>query len=673
MTQNHKIKPGSPGKGARRQTSIKDRSTILLFATRLAGKHRRPLVTNTLPLLNHIIGKQLSGMGRLGFDGSMVYREPGRALHQSFYTWLVESVLSLTVNKLKQSFEIWVNQAYTAQTLSNLENRIHFVVQPQIQAVRMQAEPQKVFLNQPARMMSTSLESHEVLRNVKSVLQTASTKDMSSHHTLLQARDVLYTVERSLQAIYASQTGEQHKQNFYLPSFQTIQPLLTNYAAMRASEIRRESDIYATNNSASQSSVLVARQQKQDAAIRAGESRYEFRMPFINIPASRSSVLVAQQQKHNSTVRDGEIRREFGIPVLNISTSQSRVLVAQQQKQDAKSKHFDSTQPHNRSWKEYIRSTTQDSYRTTSLELMSLAFSARDLAEKIEERYITNPLVGLAVTSRMAYVYEGVSGDGHRFPTAEFVSRSPGMKSDVAMRTSTSLHHRSSLHHPSLYRSSLYHLKSPAGRMRSDQLGPYKRYLHEQYRHEQYRQAGREIVSRWPVALTKIEKWLEQKKDSHFSLTSVKTSSGRPADRFLLNARRSGESGHHHENSFALLLNRELIARTTQAYNIITEDQQNRVFNKYSFLRREEQMRPPMQSYAFAQPVHPTLVDEHEVKRVQEKAVVEIVRKEVETLMKSKSPMTELSRFDYSRITDQVWFSLSRRLMMEKERLGHRY
>jgi len=58
---------------------------------------------------------------------------------------------------------------------------------------------------------------------------------------------------------------------------------------------------------------------------------------------------------------------------------------------------------------------------------------------------------------------------------------------------------------------------------------------------------------------------------------------------------------------------------------------------------------------------------------VQEKEVVDLVRKEVETLMKSGSPMTALSRADYSRITDHVWFSLSRRLMMEKERLGQRY
>jgi hypothetical protein len=117
-------------------------------------------------------------------------------------------------------------------------------------------------------------------------------------------------------------------------------------------------------------------------------------------------------------------------------------------------------------------------------------------------------------------------------------------------------------------------------------------------------------------------------------------------------------------------LDRELVATVARGYEPVGKERLVGVGTRLTFLRREEQMRHPPQSYAYAQPVRPVMEEEQVIKR--EREIVEIVRKEVETSINSRSLRAELSRADYSRITDQVWFSLSRRLMREKERLGHR-
>jgi hypothetical protein len=117
-------------------------------------------------------------------------------------------------------------------------------------------------------------------------------------------------------------------------------------------------------------------------------------------------------------------------------------------------------------------------------------------------------------------------------------------------------------------------------------------------------------------------------------------------------------------------LDRELVATVARVYEPVGKERLGGAGTRLTLLRREEQMRHPPQSYAYAQPVRPVMEEEQVIKR--EREIVEIVRKEVETSINSRSSMMELSRADYSRITDHVWFSLSRRLMREKERLGHR-
>jgi hypothetical protein len=133
-----------------------------------------------------------------------------------------------------------------------------------------------------------------------------------------------------------------------------------------------------------------------------------------------------------------------------------------------------------------------------------------------------------------------------------------------------------------------------------------------------------------------------------------------------------GENVNAGKETFALLMNQELVTRTVQSYENVSEGTQGAIFSEFTFLRKEDQMRPPMQSYAYARIMLPAIEEEQAINRVHEKDVIEIVRKEIETLMSSKSPIAGLSRTDYSRITDEVWSSLSRRLMIEKERLGRR-
>lgn len=144
-------------------------------------------------------------------------------------------------------------------------------------------------------------------------------------------------------------------------------------------------------------------------------------------------------------------------------------------------------------------------------------------------------------------------------------------------------------------------------------------------------------------------------------------SSARPAHREFVSRRPEALAGV--ERRFGS--NRELVATLSRSYELVSKERLVSVGAVFTSLRREEQLRCPPQSYAYAQPMRPVMEEEQVIKR--EREIVEIVRKEVETSINSRSSMTELTRADYSRITDHVWFSLSRRLMREKERLGHRY
>ena len=92
----------------------------------------------------------------------------------------------------------------------------------------------------------------------------------------------------------------------------------------------------------------------------------------------------------------------------------------------------------------------------------------------------------------------------------------------------------------------------------------------------------------------------------------------------------------------------------------------------FTVICRADRMEPPQLSYAFAQPMGSMAQEEHVVTKVHEKEVVKVVQQEVQSLMSSGSVVKYLSRTDYTHIADNVYSSLARRLLVEKERLGIR-
>jgi hypothetical protein len=93
---------------------------------------------------------------------------------------------------------------------------------------------------------------------------------------------------------------------------------------------------------------------------------------------------------------------------------------------------------------------------------------------------------------------------------------------------------------------------------------------------------------------------------------------------------------------------------------------------QFTVLRQEERLEPQPLHYAFAQPMRPMAQDEQVVTKVHEKEVVKVVQQEVQSLMSSGSLVKYLSRADYTHIADNVYSSLARQLLVERERLGMR-
>lgn len=308
-----------------------------------------------------------------------------------------------------------------------------------------------------------------------------------------------------------------------------------------------------------------------------------------------------------AATRAAEAGRQMGISVLSFAASTSRVFVAPQQN-DAGGN---------------VAPTR-----------------SRDTAEKIKEVYAVGPQGGSTATARKTTAEGGGGGS-----TAAFVSRSPNkITSDAAMWPA-----------------------APLNRVLStwvvarESAGSRPGY-------------GRNF-SRKTIVPGGVADWLEQKRAAHLSFLKVETSRVIPTT-ILLRAGGSGASGDADEVTPAPLLNREsatgniLAAGTIRAYEPATGGRRDSAGGGFTFLRREEQFRPPQQSYAFARPARPAPVEEPTVTQVRGKEVAEVVRREVETAMKSRSPIDSLSRSDYSRIADHVYSSLARRLLIDKERNG---
>jgi hypothetical protein len=89
-------------------------------------------------------------------------------------------------------------------------------------------------------------------------------------------------------------------------------------------------------------------------------------------------------------------------------------------------------------------------------------------------------------------------------------------------------------------------------------------------------------------------------------------------------------------------------------------------------LRQEEGLQPPSLHYAYVPPTRPIAQDEHVVAKLRETEVVKVVQKEVQALMSSGSIAKYFSRRDYTHLTDSVYSSFIKRILVEKERMGIR-
>lgn len=86
--------------------------------------------------------------------------------------------------------------------------------------------------------------------------------------------------------------------------------------------------------------------------------------------------------------------------------------------------------------------------------------------------------------------------------------------------------------------------------------------------------------------------------------------------------------------------------------------------------RQETKLELAPVAHVFAPQQRPVIEARRVVKQVEEKEVIETIKRAVRTEMRSHSAVANFTRADFTLITDHVYDALTRRLLTEKERLG---
>lgn len=86
--------------------------------------------------------------------------------------------------------------------------------------------------------------------------------------------------------------------------------------------------------------------------------------------------------------------------------------------------------------------------------------------------------------------------------------------------------------------------------------------------------------------------------------------------------------------------------------------------------RREEVLRLPPPGYVFTQPARAQLEERQVITKASREEIVEVVRKEVRSLTSSAHAAPAPAHADLGGLADEVYSTLVRRLLVEKERLG---
>jgi hypothetical protein len=89
-------------------------------------------------------------------------------------------------------------------------------------------------------------------------------------------------------------------------------------------------------------------------------------------------------------------------------------------------------------------------------------------------------------------------------------------------------------------------------------------------------------------------------------------------------------------------------------------------------VHKEGASRAPSMDFVFAQAFRRKVSEERVVKHLEQREIVELVRKEVKQSMTRASPLHAFTREDYVEISDHVYSNLMKRLTVERERLGLR-
>lgn len=90
-------------------------------------------------------------------------------------------------------------------------------------------------------------------------------------------------------------------------------------------------------------------------------------------------------------------------------------------------------------------------------------------------------------------------------------------------------------------------------------------------------------------------------------------------------------------------------------------------------LRHETKLELQSVAQVFAPPQRHVNQTRSPVKQVEEKEVLETIKREVKTQIRSHSSVANFTRADFTVITDHIYDALARRLLTERERLGLNY
>ena len=524
------------------------------FSREVIRKNGRLSVTDTLEFLHTLFGLGRTPDELPGFSGGLVHRELGATLQQSFYTWFVETALSLSVRNLEQRFERWPNQPHAGGTLSG---------------------------GAPA-----------------------------------------LTPGRSLREADAGDAPAPHTHVIYLPSERAEHfPVRT-----------RQRDLLWMR------AQLMQTLRAFEGSMKAGPNRAEL------IRALSTNVYAPT---HGAGAGLGS-----GVPAFSVLTAASRVFAAPQQ-------HFTgggaaSTPPGGVSG-------------GADREPVAAPLSTRGMAEKIKEVYFAGLLGGAARPDGPARPDGSARLDGAA-PASRYaptggrlkgavvwaIPRSPGMTPDAATQPLASAQY-------------VLTNRTVAGESARPGAGGAGDFFRRTV-------ARSRVVDRFEwVGAARPSSATDAAQGMRPSGPGMSLTGG-----VLLRALKGGGRPGVTEDASAPPWNRAPAAMTVWtatagAHVPAAVGRAEGAAAGLTFLRREELMRTPPQSYAFARTARPaTVVEERVVGHAREKEVEEIVRKEVATVMKSRSPFDGLSRADYSRIADHVYSSLARRLMAEKERSGLR-